>query len=825
MKKGNLAVLCLSPFLLALIGLATISSVFNAFSKDITGIKWNYKDYEGLKDGVSMTLKADPIYDSQYVLDKGNNLVWSIANVDKTDTTVHASLIDDGTNYTVSGVSEGEVKVTCQNEKGNVSKSFTLVVYDKGAILLNPTISSSQSNIDPLIHYGEYDLDSNDNEVKAKVSFTTTVLPSELASSLSVKEKSSNCDFDLTSKTLSFSSTGDAYFTLTVNDSQITDLTYNFNIVKDGINCFTYNDLLYCSNKATTGKPIILRKSFDRLSNVYYTEDGIPEKNDQGEPIVKDKNLALFGNYDFDKNTFNFENEVYKHDTTYNHEYIDQWNSFVDQNPNKGYQKESLTLVSGLHLTSSLYGNGFYINMHDLTYPHNTSTVNGNTLATLKGDELFKGPLPFYCLGTPQNPLIEAFGQDNSGIYLDGDNATIDDVKVRNCDFGNTLANLDYTGSVLDINASNVTITNSVFSSGKNVIRAFSSKDLTIDNSVLENSRNFLLEIGSDEYLKVDSTSEKDFLLTDGTTSKKSIGDFFAFHDSDTVPVDSADYVLDQFLSNSTSGDSTLLYNSLNSLDQNLNDESLVKDNYKTSVTVNDTFFYHSGISSIVMESLFNGPFIYSRSPNYVYALLASMNTDENQTFPLIPIDVSGLSYPSKLSLEGDTRFYDYKDKDTLDLSGLISQRLSEIQDPTTSSTHNVTIDKIFPIKNLLYPQLTSNGYSISKDETDETTGVTSTKTYINIPIAYYGGGVNASSIDITKLDKKAEISQDLSCDTLKSYLSLDSSLVNIALKSVDLVTGFSPFRFNSYNALKDQDLFCKAPNISDLINNAKGGK
>ena len=44
--KKNLIVLLLIPFLIALLGVVTISTTYTLVENDIVGIKWNYNDVE-----------------------------------------------------------------------------------------------------------------------------------------------------------------------------------------------------------------------------------------------------------------------------------------------------------------------------------------------------------------------------------------------------------------------------------------------------------------------------------------------------------------------------------------------------------------------------------------------------------------------------------------------------------------------------------------------------------------------------------------------------------------------------------------------------------
>jgi hypothetical protein len=96
---------------------------------------------------------------------------------------------------------------------------------------------------------------------------------------------------------------------------------------------------------------------------------------------------------------------------------------------------------------------------------------------------------------------------------------------------------------------------------------------------------------------------------------------------------------------------------------------------------------------------------------------------------------------------------------------------------------------------------------------------------YVNVPIAYYGGGINLSTVNYT-----GELYDDrfveLKIDLLENYLDYQGSgqasqYLNIMLKSVTVVTGFEPFKFVCVKA--DGYLFNEKPLVSDLISNAKG--
>ena len=336
----------------------------------------------------------------------------------------------------------------------------------------------------------------------------------------------------------------------------------------------------------------------------------------------------------------------------------------------------STAVKAGLRVQKDFYGNGYTINMHNLTYPTSTietTDTEGNIIKVpyLSNSDLFRGPLPFYTLGDHNNmPLVEAFGQDNIGLCLDKNNITLNDLNIKNCDFGNMLSNLNYVGTVVEVSGDNITIKNSRMSNGKCVLRSFSSNNLTIDNSMLSNSRNFLISTGSNEYVSVDENGIYDFIELDGSVTKSKVSDFMAKDKG-------GDKLLNKYiLSNFDSKEA--MKTSLLSMQDAFNNEKVIKDVYKGSMTINDTYFYRSGIASIALETMFNGPFLNAAIPSEVSMILGTLQTQDGK-----PLDgfkatnVAGVSYPVTVDITGNTRFYDYKDVNDVDIEGLINENIS----------------------------------------------------------------------------------------------------------------------------------------------------
>lgn len=795
MKKKNLIILLLIPFIISLLGVVTINSTFNLIENDIMAIKWDYKDIEAFKiiDG-GYKLEAVGLNPKNAEIGEGNDLVWSLENKNSDDDTIYAEIINSTQGYYLKALLPGEVIITCSNQKGNVFRKMTGIIYADSVIIVQPKIASSQNNIDDDIYYGLYDLDG-DIKVKAEIDLDVTIIPESMKSQVQVKYSTENLKVDLEEEKVYILDTGEAKFTIgSIIDEIVTPITYEF-IVVDGVNCYTYSDLLNCTNFSKDGEVIVLRKNFESQDN-YIT--------------MASSNVTLFGNYDEGQKSFTFSDEIYKFSTTYNKNYIDQWNATIKKNNGTDYIDDNIKV--GLHVQKDVYGNGYTINMHNLTYPTAKLSYvqnDGTTIEVpeLASTDLFRGPLPFYALGNPNNmPLVMAYGQDNIGMYVDGDNITINDINLKNCDFGSMLSNLEYTGTVLEVNGDNVTIENSRLQNGKNVLRAFSSQNLIINNSLLSNSRNFLIETGSNEYMKVNDDKLVTYQDASGNTVSYTIKEFL-------TEKGVGDDLLNSYLMGSLTGleqdELEAIQNALQAMQEALNDKT-IEGVFKGSMTINDTFFYRSGISSIAINSMFNGPFLYSSVPSQIKTLL-SMFEQGGVSFGDFGFEnLSGMSYPVSVEISGKTKFYDYKKISELDITGLIRENMSTIlHDLVASSGIEMNIDTIFPIKSFLEAEARKIG-CVYEDS------------YINIPIAYYGGGLNLSTVIYNNLENSEELGQDIEIDLFDRYSTLQGYRA-IGLRAVTIVTGYDPFKFV---CLKNNGyLFNESPNVSDLIKNAKGGK
>ena len=101
MKKKNLIILLLLPFLISVFCIVTINTTYNMIDVDISGIDWKYKDMEGFKISDSgYKLEAVGVNQRNYAVSDGNELTWTVENRDLLDTDPCAEIKEmDGSYY------------------------------------------------------------------------------------------------------------------------------------------------------------------------------------------------------------------------------------------------------------------------------------------------------------------------------------------------------------------------------------------------------------------------------------------------------------------------------------------------------------------------------------------------------------------------------------------------------------------------------------------------------------------------------------------------------------------------------------------------------
>ena len=863
----NLRNVCLAliiPFGVSALAFAASSIIIRPVERDITDIEWSYRDMEGYSMLAGrQPLEASAVYDEKYPLSAGNELVWSVINPEGKSV---GEIQQDATGqYYFNPLAVGDCTVVCANAKGNVNRSFTARVFARGAIIANPTTATSGHSISGIFRFGMYDYardaeGNNQGKVSAEGLLDIEVIGDAGGTdNLEVVDHSDN----ITSVILkdgkahvSFAAPGRASITFKdtfLGDEEVDPLTYKFEIV-DGVNIYSYADLMDATNRSETGESIVLRTNFGTLSDLYEMD----EKT--GRPVLEDgelvplenprENTVLFGDYDPATDTFTFDTDAYSLETTLQSPFIQAWNEHPREMaavyPN--YEPYDETVYAGINLKGDLYGNGFTIDMHNLTFPYQVeyrTDEDGNQFSVigLRDDNLFRGPQTYFAYGDPHmetSPIVAFLGQDNVGLLVQNDGTNICDVQIENCDVGDNLENLRYTGTVCDIEAADVTIVDSVLSNGRNIVRAYSAPGLTIDNSLLHTSYEYLLRVGSNELAS--PTGSEQLTYNPGVEgipsypSNSAMGTLNGFDrvlgddilnsyltkdaelsDILTLPLDGI--ISGPYGSTSASDMARILGEITHFYDASYKfQNSDGTYNYDSDVTVNDTMFYRSGLSSISLDQLPSGSYLWGQNPSNFTSVM-SLIQQFNPNLIINPLGDAGFAsrlsrsmQPSRVTIAGETEFYDWKDSRTLTINGGYSCNYSLLLDRVPSLATS-TLDDFIPVVD----RLVDGAYATEAD------GIS----YVNLPVIRQGGGVNHSTITFDE-DSGAGIGSEYAADYVEEILTRDFttlwpdtfsySTMNLISHAISTFLGFAPYY--AYSAGADYPIgVSDVPNLTDLQN------
>lgn len=851
MTKKALIALLFVPFVIAIFAFVTSIYVIRDVEVDIRDILWNYKTNTPFRlDEGEVKLEAEGVYDEKYPLSEGNELVWSSSDPNIANT------VQKGNDWYLELEEAGQTTITCSNAKKTRSKAFTAVVIgDEGAIIVNPVRAFSQQNIDPVNYVGLYDLQysslGKDCYTKAQAEFPFEVdIYSDFGLEPSQLEVTStpNVQVDMSNDTIDILAPGKARieFKNPYATSDVGNAVLTFDII-DGVNVYSYDDLMAATNYSSTGEAVVMRVNLESFQNTY-------KENADGTLTKINDNTELFGRLDAD-NEFRFKEDAYSFETSYNHDFLKEWNQYCIEHEMVDSQV-SYNCVAGVRIRQDFYGNGFTLNAHNLAYPSDESqiTVDGTTtiIPKLADKDLFRGPRLFLSLGYPKTygestvssaayPPFALYGQDNCGFLVEGDDIIVDDVHFKNCDFGNNYNNLEYTGTVLEVMGDNVTIKNSIIENGRNVIRAFSCDNLAIDNCLLSNAMEFLVRLGSNKANHVDM--QKQFTYTDSqgkqvtTTSEEYLKPLLnnSGIDTDMLYGDKGDAVLTWgAIYNTQANEFIGVDNSNLSKDYLLQAKDYVAEaltntdgivnadgtyNYGGTCTIKDTYFYHSGISAICLDTMPQGSYLQNNITSLFMFLLA-------QYVPVMPSNMAYTSYPVHLTITGDTRFYDWKDPNDLDFSSLIFQDLNAFitAHGGIAGDSHVTDSDYLPLRDIILNR--------NKDIYVDSEG----KQHVNFPIFFMGGGSNFSTVDIDSnlqenfssrfeldpyawgMDKVQEHSNNFNTDGKAKY----QAIVIAMQKATSDVLGFNDYAFTPLNS-SSHPWLNETPDKGDLIERAQG--
>ena len=400
MKKKTLVILLIIPFVIALLTFVSVVALTNTVGVDAT-ISWNYRDNEGFKTNSEYKLEATLSYDQSQLLKPGSDtLVWETSG--ENSDLVEIEKRDDEY-YLITGSETGETKITCCTENRRSSLTMTAHIYENGLVLINPVNQSSGTQIDSTRYYGEYDITYDDSLAPSSLTRNSAKIPLEIEvfsdtgdTSYYVSEKTDNISFDQASSAITINNSGEASITFASSSESYITSTYSFNIVDEGINVYSFNDLMMCTNRSTNGEVVVMQVSLESRENAL-------NKDQNGNYIeeYKRNNIKLFGNYDFRNQTFDFGDFLYFQDPKLETKFIDQFLENGKLVENFDY---STQMKIGIRVQKDFYGNGFTINMHELAYPvHGYIDSTTGKLTPDRNLDYFFGPLTFVSIGDIEN--------------------------------------------------------------------------------------------------------------------------------------------------------------------------------------------------------------------------------------------------------------------------------------------------------------------------------------------------------------------------------------------------------------------------------------
>lgn len=360
--------------------------------------------------------------------------------------------------------------------------------------------------------------------------------------------------------------------------------------------------------------------------------------------------------------------------------------------------KEHPTVKVLIDFKNNVYGNGYTINAHNVTYGLDDSDA-------LLNEALFQGPLNFVGVTDSNAAAISVKAQDNISFAIHG-NVKIKNVELKGCNLKADskgqfdLTDLDYVGTVAEVLGDNVNISYSRITNGRMCLRIFGDEansgkviNVNINNSVMSSAREFIIRMGSNEFIEGDFKDPSPVLPD---------------NDVEAFPVYPTYYKMNE------------------------NQKQVYESKYiKTFVNVKNSVFRTCGIFSIGIDSHFSGPLLADGSSDRV------LNGKFKDILGDAWHDLAKTSYGAKLTFEGDVRIYDWKDLDTVDSSTLIEIIGNNSLFQSLELKVNDMVDEISKIDGYTNVVYRENG-----------------KIYAHGGIVFFGGGKNYSVFEEKNIEQ-----------------------------------------------------------------------
>ncbi len=490
MKNKIITILLMLSFLLSIIIFIGVSSISLPIELGVSRIILDHAPVEA----VEISEVNYPLYAYSIPRQKEEELIWSVSD------SIKAEIVNG--NY-LKAKEEGKVEVTVSSKDGRTSESFLCYLYkDKGEGLQDILLFDSSANRltnNESFKYGEYSFDSSLNRINGSTSISYIAIPTRLQDEVELSIEGENATLSK-DNVVTFKDENDVVIKAKNKNSKldgyeiVKELTLD--VIPNGYNVYTYEELMECTNRSKEGEIVIMRSNLESRENAYRVLNDVDEEENLYD------NTHVFGKL-YDKNKYS--HDVVTLEGRYDVTYLNNLKELGED--------VSTTVNVGIYVQKDFYGNDFTINAHELTYPSLKSGHNEKPIPS-KAD-IFQGPLSFVKVGVDAL-YVEVFGEDSATMYVSGDDITVSNLKLKSCNDVTDLTHLDYVGTTLEIDGNNIDIVNSVFSNGRNVVRSFSSTDVNLKNCYLYNAREFLLKIGSNNFKKpepgkdIDSMNESE---------------------------------------------------------------------------------------------------------------------------------------------------------------------------------------------------------------------------------------------------------------------------------------------------------------------------
>ncbi|MBP5308723.1 MAG: hypothetical protein J6Z34_06280 [Clostridia bacterium] len=731
MKKRILSLVMVMPFIIMLLAFGFSKTVNLFVDLQPEFLYCDYDENEAFEFSGQVWENGVELNAGVYPANATNSeIVWSLAEEEAFDGLPLSEdhPIAEIRNGRLYKYREGIVYITATVPNTGLTKTFRAYLIDddgsfepKFVIIRGRDTSENSIKSTENRYYGLYDL-INGEKVKRTETFTAKVYPSSAPQEIDVTlANADGCAEILSEENTAdglvinvglISDSGDNSAILRAEASGTDKAAFAFFKIADGVNVYSYDDLMYCTDEAHP-EITVMRVNLESRANV-----------------AVHKNSALFGR----ETAAGVSCEWRTIKSTYDVRYYEN-----------GGEADKAVIKAGVTFRKNVYGNGYTINAHELCYPSSVmekyETVNGENVkvgetASPSFSDPFQGPLIFV-----MDLSCACYGQDNIGFLIEGDGIVIDNLTLKNCNNVNDLSNLDYVGTVVEVAGDDVRIKNCQIMNGRTVVRSMSNDNLIIESCILSYAREFILKVGSNKFVYAEP---------------------YEWGSSNRPSIPSGKNAAYAFLSPDSDNDVPL------------------KGAFDSTATVKDTYFHTSGVFCVGMDTHFAGTYLYNRN--------ARIN------------NMAATSYPSKLSLVGDVRFYDWKSVAGLDSSTLITAGTAD---------DGRDFSGIFPISEII-----ENYYNDHRDTNNmilEYNG----QNYVHGGVAFFGGGRNLSVVDFDGLDTDAK---SLFSDLEKPFLiALDDGALGLTSNILVNAAGYGEFIFYMYNPDRTEITVGSMPKIADI--------